>query len=366
MEESAKRKERLKAMRMEAAHAEDSNSVDISAVPSYLANPLNEASATQPAQGDLCATPRFDFYTDPMSAFSANKRRSKADNEISQDFFTPPRPRISEMTPSPSNQFQTNYSPDQRMYQAPSPYCISEPHRSPVVMVSPFPSHQETPPGVNYSPDQRMYQAPGPYHRSGPHRSPTVMASPFPSHQGTSPQVWNESGGTASYCFPSNFSRGGNFPSPGSGGVGSPSFNSGQGRDHWFGKGPSPGPGRGGSPNPYLGRGRGRWFGNNMSPGSGRSGGRGFGSHDHSSAQDRPDRFFNKSMVEDPWKFLKPIIWSREDVKSLNTPDSSKSWLPKSVSMKKTRVSGPSNQSNSKFSLAEYLAASFNEAVKDE
>ncbi|MFS7925522.1 putative protein SICKLE [Helianthus anomalus] len=48
------------------------------------------------------------------------------------------------------------------------------------------------------------------------------------------------------------------------------------------------------------GRGRGR--------GPGQGGGRGRG-HNHVSAEDRPGRFFNKSLVEDPWKFLEPVIW---------------------------------------------------------
>uniref|UniRef100_A0A5B6ZIB8 Putative RNA-binding protein FUS isoform X1 n=1 Tax=Davidia involucrata TaxID=16924 RepID=A0A5B6ZIB8_DAVIN len=326
MEESAKRRERLKAMRVEASQAGVYNDGESYAGSHGLSNPLIETSP----QVESCATPRFDYYTDPLSAFSGNKRSSKVSNQIPPGHFTPPRPRNPEITPSPAHQAQTNYSPD-----------------------------------------PRMYQTQGPHFSSGPYRSPIGMASPFGAHQGTPPRVWNGSGGSPSYCFPSNSSRGGNFPSPGFVQGGSPSFSSEQGRGHWFSNSPGPGSGYGGSPSPNSGRGRGRWFGSGRSPSSGRSGGRGLGSRDRVSAELRPDLYYNKSMVEDPWKFLKPVIWKRENAagKSLNTPDSLKSWLPKSISMKKARVSGASNESTSQRtgpSLAEYLAASFNEAVDNE
>lgn len=90
MEESEKRRDRLKAMRMEAAQSEVSDAVDTSPLPSYLSNPLAEGSATLPEEEDSCVTPRFDYYTDPMSAFSSNKRKSKVGNQIQQDYLTPP------------------------------------------------------------------------------------------------------------------------------------------------------------------------------------------------------------------------------------------------------------------------------------
>ncbi|XP_038990682.1 protein SICKLE-like [Hibiscus syriacus] len=64
MEESEKRKGRLKAMRMEA---EVSNDVEASAMPGFLSNPLTETPFT--VQDDFGRTPRFDYYTDPMAAF---------------------------------------------------------------------------------------------------------------------------------------------------------------------------------------------------------------------------------------------------------------------------------------------------------
>ncbi|KAA8538188.1 hypothetical protein F0562_027796 [Nyssa sinensis] len=262
--------------------------------------------------------------------FYSDKMEESVSNQILPEYFTPPRPGNPELTPSPAHQAQTNYSPDQRIYQA------RESH-----------------------------------YTSGPYRSPVGTANPFGSHQGTSPGVWNGSGGSSSYCLPANSSRGGNFPSPGFGQGGSPSFNSGQGRGHLFRNSPGPGSGHGGSPSSNSSRGRGHWFGSGMSPGSGRSGRRGLGSHDGISAELRPEKYYNKSMIEDPWKFLKPAVWIQRNVavKSLNTPDSLKSWLPKSVSMKKARVADASNESSFRTSgpsLAEYLAASFNEAVIDE
>ncbi|XP_057974130.1 protein SICKLE isoform X2 [Malania oleifera] len=339
MEESEKRRERLKAIRMEAAQVGVRNDVETSAMPGWLSNPLIETPATQPGQDISCATPRFDFYTDPMSAFSGNKRRSQISNQSPQDHFTSPGP--GNFPTTPSHQLQTNFSPDHRMGYAQSPL-----------------------------------------NSYGAHRSPMRMVSPFPMQQGTSPGVWSGSVGTVSYCYPPNSSRSGNISSPGFGRGGSPGFSSGRGRGQWlcsgsssgsgFGGSPSPNSGRGrghwsgNSPSPNSGRGRGHWSGNNPSPNFGRGGRRAMGSHAHASAEDRPDLFYSKSMIEDPWKFLAPVIWRGDFlVKSSSTPDSLKSWLPKSISMKKARVSQTRNESSSQPSLAEYLAASFNEAVND-
>lgn len=91
MEESEKRKERLKAMRMEAAqaglHSEAGNSVGVF---QSLTNPLIEPSASSSMPADSRASPRFDFYTDPMAAFSANKRGSKVSHQNTPDYFTSP------------------------------------------------------------------------------------------------------------------------------------------------------------------------------------------------------------------------------------------------------------------------------------
>lgn len=88
MEESEERRDRLKAMRMEATQAAASNTAATSVSPNCLSNPLVETSSTVPVEQSFVA-PRFDFYTDPMAAFSGNKKRSTVPNQISQD-FTPP------------------------------------------------------------------------------------------------------------------------------------------------------------------------------------------------------------------------------------------------------------------------------------
>ncbi len=229
-------------------------------------------------------------------------------------------------------------------------YCDLAGPRNPGM--TPPPAHQ-----INHSssPNQIMYRAQGPYYSSGPHRSPIGMAGPF-SVQPQIPEVWNRPMSPTGYRFPSNPSRGGYLPSPGFGPRGSPHLNTWQGRGHRVSHSPSPGSG--------PGRGGGQWYGSSMSPGLGQSGGRGRGYCPRLSA---PEQFYNESMFEDPWKFLKPVVWRSVSafVNSLNTPDSSKSWITKSPNTKKAKVSEPSNKSSSQPSLAEYLAASFNEAVND-
>jgi hypothetical protein len=72
-------------------------------------------------------------------------------------------------------------------------------------------------------------------------------------------------------------------------------------------------------------------------------------------------------MVEDPWQHLKPVLWRGLDDpgNNLNGPVSSNSWLPKSISVKKPRISESSNKSTSGQTLAEYLSAAFTEATND-
>lgn len=107
MEESEKRRERLRAMRAEAARSENSNSIEASAMPGYLSNPLVEISAAFPAQEESRRTPRFDFYTDPMAAFSGNNRRNNTNDQISSHFLTPPvnsgSPVFRSSSPLPGN-----------------------------------------------------------------------------------------------------------------------------------------------------------------------------------------------------------------------------------------------------------------------
>ncbi|XP_050214749.1 protein SICKLE [Mercurialis annua] len=332
MEDSEKRRERLKAMRADAAQAETEAST--SPVSASLANPLLDNPTTFSSQQDSGAAPRFGFYTDPMAAFSANKRTSASNNQPSHGHFRPPShipqfsspvpgPRNPNMTPSPTYQMQSNFSPNQEMHQIQGPYD-SATHFG-VPRPGPYPIHQRTPNAWNVPGDGAGY------HYSAPYRGTT---NPYPMHGGNQ----------------------GFRP------AGIPGLNYGQGRPPWRGTSPSPGSTQGSS-FAHPERGRGQWRGSNRGPFSGRGGGRGQNFHSCGSTLDeafRPESFYDKSMVEDPWQRLEPVMWRVSEV-----PGSSASWLLKSINMKKPKVSESFNNSISKQSLAEYLAASFNEAVKD-
>lgn len=99
MEESEKRRERLRALREKADQTENYNNVQNPAVPSYLSNPLIETAAAMPQHEEPCAR-RFDFYTDPMSAFSANKRGNTP--AYAPHSLTPPTHAHSSMPGFPS------------------------------------------------------------------------------------------------------------------------------------------------------------------------------------------------------------------------------------------------------------------------
>ncbi|KDP41490.1 hypothetical protein JCGZ_15897 [Jatropha curcas] len=335
-EDSERRRERLKAMRTVAAQAEASSHVQTSSgYIGFLANPLLESPEL--TQEPSHATPRFDFYTDPMAAFYSNKKRSGVGNQAPQGYLTPPSdsassmsqfssphpgPRNPDMTPFPSNQMQHNYSPYQIMDQTQVAYNSIPPCTSP--RAGPFPMHQ----GMPYA--QGGSSGVAYYHNNAPHR-----------------------GMTSQYHVRS---RNPNFQP-----EGNHSFNYGQGRplSPRIGNNPYFGSGRGGS-STHSGRGQGQWHGSSRSQVSGRNGGRGRGFYSHGIGSDaalRAESFYDKSMVEDPWQRLEPVLWKGLD-------GSSDSWLPKSASMKKPRVSESSNKSSSQ-NLAEYLAAAFNESVND-
>lgn len=74
------------AMRMEASQAgadADSSSSGLSS--NRLSNPLIESSSPAPAH---CA-PRFDFYTDPMAAYSGNRRNNSTPPILRGHYNTP-------------------------------------------------------------------------------------------------------------------------------------------------------------------------------------------------------------------------------------------------------------------------------------
>lgn len=324
MEESEKRRERLRAMRMEAGVSNTSCSCSSSSSsPSSLSNPLLE----RPLEDSHAAAPRFGFYTDPMAAFSSDKRRTGLPHSTPRPHFSP-SPSVTgqqnpEMPVSGVHQFQNNYSPYQNMHQGGDPYYSPGPPISPMGIRSPYPMHQGSP---------SFSSAPGRGHwfNNSPSPGPGHGGSPYPVHQGSP-----------------------NFRSPP------------PGRGRWYNNSPSSGPGlgHGGGPSPSIGRGRGRWDGSGMSPGSRHSRGRGGGGGRGSNFDGQTRSFYQKSMVEDPWESLTPVIWKGENAAWRNF--NNQGLLQKTPIAKKPRVSDPFNTSNSKQSLAEFLAASFDEAAGD-
>lgn len=111
-EDSAKRRERLKAMRVQADQAEVPNNFESSGMPGWLSNPLLE-TATMAVQES--SAPRFDFYTDPMSAFSDSRKSNKAGNQIRPDCSSSPSNSgspMSQFSPSlPGKLLSVDYLP---------------------------------------------------------------------------------------------------------------------------------------------------------------------------------------------------------------------------------------------------------------
>ncbi|KAL4567149.1 hypothetical protein LXL04_022723 [Taraxacum kok-saghyz] len=311
MEESAQRKERLKAMRMEASQEGPTYNEGGDHLAVSLSNPLLEPTANPSGQVHQVAQ-SFNYYTNPMAAYSGNKQKTKVSPQIPHDYSSIlPRQQTNDMFPSPSLQPHLSHSPIPRMH---------------------MPHGQYQNPNFSYTPQvQGGHPSPGGYR--GPH---------FTTGPGQ-----------------------GNYPSPGPGyPLPGPSLGRGYG---YRGPGPNhfrPGPNHGpGYSTPGPNQGRGQWLGNSRGRGTwsgqgqGRGGGRGaHNNNNHVTAEDRPDLFYNKSMVEDPWKFLEPVIW-----KSQKKP---KPWTLYSSNVKKPRVLEQPTASQP--SLAEILAASFNEAASGE
>ncbi|XP_022148514.1 M-phase-specific PLK1-interacting protein [Momordica charantia] len=237
--------------------------------------------------------------------------------------------------------------------------------------MSPSPTHQFH----QHSPDQRMFHARG-FNGSGCHGGPAIPR-PFPMDRGT-PGIWSGPRSPFVNQFPGHPPRGmssprspfvNHFPSHPPRDMSSPSIVPGprgnsytnpmQDRVNYHT--PSPSSGYEGSPSPGRGS---HGFCGNMTPTSRFGSGRGssyHGRHFSSNKSLRPEHFpfYNESMLDDPWKDLQPGIW-----RTTARANSSESWISRSR-MKKARVSEPFSSSSSQPSLAEYLAASFNEAVDD-
>lgn len=313
MEDSEQRKKRLKEMRLQADRAQDSGG-EGSSTPSVLANPLAEDSSTVLSAD---TAPRFNYYTDPMNAFS-DKRIPV---HVRPEHLPPPPPLPLNFVPEFSSQHSAATNPQ----MSPSPtQALPTPYRNP---------------------------------------------------------VWNGPRGPPQYNFPLRPSGGGTYPSPRFESPGSPSYNFAPGMNQWPNHNPnisseyipipaseySPNqsPAFRNNPNSSRGRGRGFWH-NNRSHVSGRGSGQGSSSHGRWSNEDSgcgPERFYKRSMVEDPWKFLKPIIWY-STISSSNTSYAREN--SKSTSTKREGPPAVFSKSNSGPSLAEYLASAFNEASNTE
>lgn len=85
MDESEQRRERLKAMRMEASQEATTYNDGSSHSAVSLSNPLLESTANNDNQVQPFAQ-SFNYYTDPMAAYSGNKQRSKVSPQISHDY----------------------------------------------------------------------------------------------------------------------------------------------------------------------------------------------------------------------------------------------------------------------------------------
>ena len=298
MEDSEQRKKRLKEMRMQADQAEVSGGVEGSGIPGHLSNPLIETSSTSRSQDRSSAAPRFDFYTDPMNAFSSNRMNNP------------------------------------RMQSAPDYFPLANFARSPAV---------QDPGSTN------LYMA-----ASATQASPTPYRNPG----------WSEPRGHTHYNLPFRSANGSTYPNPRFEPPGGPSYFAGQGIIPHPSHSLNPSPGYRNSPTPNRGRGRGIWH-NTQSHASGRCREQGLTSHGHWSNKDRAsgsEDFYKRSMVEDPWKLLSPVIWRTTTISSY-TPGSSKPRISNSVSDKREGPSGAAIKTGSEPSLAEYLAAAFNEAA---
>ncbi|KAG7617173.1 unnamed protein product [Arabidopsis thaliana] len=316
MEDSEKRKQMLKAMRMEAAAQNDDDATtgtETSMSTGHLSNPLAETSNHQQ---DSFETQRFDYYTDPMAAYSSFKKNKTP----KQQYISSPSHQGSSPVPP---QFPPSVPPGSLCseYQAQTNHGgFHAAHYEPRGMAHLSPSHGGPPAGWKNN------FRPPPVNHSGP---PQWVPRPFPFSQEMPNMGNNRFGGRGSYNnTPPQFS------------------NYGRQNANWGG-------------NTYPNSGRGRSRGRGMNTSFGRDGGR-------RPMEPGAERFYSNSMAEDPWKHLKPVLWKNcSDASSSSS--TGQAWLPKSIAPKKSVTSEATHKTSSnQQSLAEYLAASLDGATCDE
>lgn len=361
-ESSANRRERLLALRSAAAAAGSSSSSSPSAAPPPLQPPawdlpepdLTPSSAPRPPA-------RFGFYTNPGAAFSSaaapNKRKSP-------DTLLSPSP-----APAPphgrSGNYGNSYPPHQR-HMAPSQMEPAPPGtgpwRSPMQFQTPMSEYGGAPPGPpphwnphSTSPAQDYYP-----------RSPNLGFRGSNVGRGGNPMNYGPRGSPVNYGprgSPMNYTPRGtpmNYEPRGSPMNYEP-------RGSLMNYGPR------GSPCSSSGRGRGEnYYSGPDSRGRGGRGGSGF--QNHSGGQGQMNYYY-KSMVDDPWKNLRPIVgsilptdgggakpWHQEPFRTKidNKPDQGRV-----ISTNKPDQGQVISTSTSGLSLAEYLDLSFNEVSNE-
>lgn len=89
MEESAQRRERLKAMTMEASQEGPTSNEGGEHSAVSLSNPLLEPANNSVGQVQPLGQ-SFNYYTNPMAAYSGNKQKTKVSPQISHDYSSIP------------------------------------------------------------------------------------------------------------------------------------------------------------------------------------------------------------------------------------------------------------------------------------
>ncbi|KAL2610605.1 hypothetical protein R1flu_029178 [Riccia fluitans] len=262
MDDVQQRRQRLAAMREQAALEDASDAIAASttvlATSLNLPSPMIDTPPGDSIRGNNRAS-GFDFYTDPLTAFTSGKRRRAAGGETSQTsqiYQAPPPPAYN---PPPAMQF-------------PPPPPFSGNH-----MWQPVPYHPPPPPG-------------------GPGPPPQIQGQPGIGYSGQ----WNERGTEMDYenrgrVTEMGYGHRGRGTEMGYGNRGR------GGRGHYVSDFYSQGRGNGSSNNTWN---SGRGSGGNSFRGRGSQGRGGQRGGRVPSAKDQPHLYYKQSMSEDPWKEL--------------------------------------------------------------
>ncbi|KAL3690481.1 hypothetical protein R1sor_016790 [Riccia sorocarpa] len=284
MDDVQQRQQRLAAMREQAALEDASDGTDASstvlASTLNLPNPMMDTSSGD-LVGEKYRISGFDFYTDPLTAFTGSKRRKAVSGgELSQT---------------------------SQIYQAPRPPPVYNPSALQFPPPPPFPGNQGWQPVP--------YQPPPPTGGPGPpphfHHQPESFRSSQWNGRGTGMGYGNAGrGGRGNHFsgFPGQGRGNDNTNSGWNSGRGAPALGGDSFRGHYASDFSGQGRGNGSGRNNTWNSGRGtpisgrNFFGGSQSRGSqGRGGQRGGRAP---SAKEQPHLYYKPSMLEDPWKEL--------------------------------------------------------------